>query len=130
MCHVYGASKTLRVRQSVKHLADGVPLDRTLDDSHELMVQQANSYIEDLTPTPWHDVAKHKWAIKLQDKWKVVRDELSAAIADEAALKAAGQNVWGGLDESIVEYGTGWKTLPLCDRYAGCTSRVRAAQRD
>jgi aspartyl/asparaginyl beta-hydroxylase (cupin superfamily) len=116
VCSVYGEAGTARVRRSVRSISDGEELDRVLDGSHELMRQQANSFIADLTPTPWHDPAKHKWARKLEQKWAVVRDELAAALADGAALESRGQNVWGGLDEAIVEYGTGWKTLPLCDR--------------
>eukprot|EP00322_Chrysochromulina_rotalis_P028999 CAMPEP_0115863320 /NCGR_PEP_ID=MMETSP0287-20121206/18630_1 /TAXON_ID=412157 /ORGANISM="Chrysochromulina rotalis, Strain UIO044" /LENGTH=316 /DNA_ID=CAMNT_0003317767 /DNA_START=14 /DNA_END=964 /DNA_ORIENTATION=- len=113
---VYGADKTGRVRKSLKALSDGVELDRTLDDSHALMRQQANSYIEDLTATPWYDASKQKWAQKLEQKWTIVRDELRDALRESSKLETIGQNVWGGLDESIVEYGTGWKTLPLCDR--------------
>jgi len=113
---LYGGSQTRRVRESLQALSSGQTLDRRLSDSHELMVQQANSYIESLTPRPWHDTSQHKWAKRLADKWRVVRDELRASLRDPAALEAAGQNIWGGLDESIVEYGTGWKTLPLCDR--------------
>ena len=116
MSRVYGAEATSRVRRSLKRLSDDVPLERTLDASHELMVQQATSYVEELTPRPWHDPSKHKWAQKLEQKWTVVRDELRSALADPDALSASGQNIWGGLDESIVEYGSGWKTLPLCDR--------------
>ena len=116
VCRVYGAARTARVRRSLKRLSDGVLLERTIDPSHELMRQQANSYIEELTPQPWHDATKHKWAAKLEEKWTLVRDELRSALADSTALESTGQNVWGGLDESIVEYGTGWKTLPLCDR--------------
>lgn len=116
VCRVFGAEGTRRVRLSVKRLADGDKLHRRLDDAHELMVQEANSYIEDLTPQPWHDASKFAWTKKLEEKWTIVRDELKAALEDEGALLSQGQNVWGGLDESIVEYGTGWKTLPLCDR--------------
>jgi len=116
VCRVYGAEKTVRVRGSLLALSDGVELDRTLDDSHELMKQQANSYIESLTAKPWYETGKHKWATQLEKKWSVVRDELRAALSDSSSLEATGQNIWGGLDESIVEYGTGWKTLPLCDR--------------
>ena len=102
------------MRQSLQRLNSGEPLDRILDDSHELMVQKANSYIEGLTARPWHDAARHKWAKKLEQNWTVVRDELRSALSGGGLAK--GQNVWGGLDESVVEYGTGWKTLPLCDR--------------
>ena len=115
VCRVYGASGTERVRGSLQKLSDGIPLDRRLAP-HELMQQQANSYIEDLTPMPWHDASKYKWTAKLEQKWRVVREELRQAVADEEALKAAGNSVWGGLDASIKEYGTDWKTLPLCDR--------------
>ena len=116
VCRVYGEAGTARVRRSLRKLSDGEVLDRVIDPSHALMVQQANSYIDDLTPTPWHDAGRHKWAKKLEQKWTVVRDELRRALGDAAGLEAAGNNVWGGLDDSIVEYGTGWKTLPLCDR--------------
>mmetsp|Transcript_81058 Transcript_81058/g.153834 ORF Transcript_81058/g.153834 Transcript_81058/m.153834 type:complete len:359 (-) Transcript_81058:62-1138(-) len=116
VCSVYGAAGTERVRLSLKRLSDGERLNRRVDETHELMMQEANSYIEDLTPRPWYDASQHKWAQQLEKKWTVVRDELQSRLADEATLKATGQNVWGSLDESIVEYGTGWKTLPLCDR--------------
>ena len=78
------------------------------------MHQQANSYIESLTPKPWHDPSNYKWAKQLERKWTVVREELAASLRSDKL--AAGNNIWGGLDESIVAYGTGWKTLPLCDR--------------
>ena len=116
VCQVYGESGTLRVRTSLRRLSDGEKLDRVIDPSHALMKQQANSYIEDLSPRAWHDASKYKWAKKLEQKWRVVRAELESALSDSKALEGAGQNVWGGLDESIVAYGTGWKTLPLCDR--------------
>ena len=116
VCTVYGADGTERVRLSLSKLSAGVPLERTLDPAHELMVQQANSYIEDLSAVPWHDASKYRWAGKLEQKWTVVRDELRAALRDSGKLEALGNNVWGGLDESIKEYGTDWKTLPLCDR--------------
>jgi len=113
---VYGSKGTERVRQSLRALSDGVPLDRALGDSgHELMVQQANSYIESLTAQPWHDSKKHKWAAKLEQKWTVVRDELRKNLAD-TSLESRGNNIWGGLQADRVEYGTDWKTLPLCDR--------------
>jgi aspartyl/asparaginyl beta-hydroxylase (cupin superfamily) len=116
VCKVYGETGTLRVRHSLKALSDGIPLDRTLDASNELMVQQATSYIEDLTAKPWHDASTYKWAKKLEQKWTIVRDELRANLRDEAALEAAGNSVWGGLGGDIIDYGTDWKTLPLCDR--------------
>ena len=112
---VYGAAGTERVRGSLHALDTGVSLDRRLADG-ELMVQQANSYIDDLTPKPWHDASQHKWAKQLEKKWTVVRDELRASLRNEARLAATGNNVWGGLDASISEYGQEWKTLPLCDR--------------
>ena len=116
VCFVYGAGGTARVRKSLRKLSDGETLDRTIDESHELMVQQANSFVEELTAKPWHDATKYKWAKQLESKWRVVSKELAASLRDSKKLSASGNNVWGGLDESIVEYGTGWKTLPLCDR--------------
>ena len=80
------------------------------------MVQKANSYIESLTPRPVHDASKLKWAKQLEKKWMVVRNELRSQLKDEAGLTASGNNVWGGLASDIAEYGTDWKTLPLCDR--------------
>ena len=118
VCSVYGSSGTERVRKSLRALSDGVNLDRTIDESHELMKQQANSFVDGLTAKPWwqDDLAKYKWSKQLEKNWKVVAKELKESLRDEAALTSAGNNVWGGLDESIKEYGTGWKTLPLCDR--------------
>ena len=116
VCRVYGFEPTSRVRRSLRNLADGIELDRNLDSSNELMRQQATSYIDDLSAIPWHEPTKYKWAQKLEQKWTVVRDELRDALADPMALEASGQRVWAGLDDSIKEYGTGWKTLPLCDR--------------
>ena len=115
---VYGASGTERVRRSLRALSDGVTLDRKIDDSHELMKQEANSFVEGLTAKPWwnDDLAKYKWAKQLEKNWKVVAKELKESLRDEARLTSSGNNVWGGLDEAIAEYGTGWKTLPLCDR--------------
>ena len=116
VCAVYGAKGTGRVRRSLSALSDGVELNRPIDDSgHDLMVQQANSYIEELTPKPWHDAGRHKWASKLEQKWTVVRDELRKNLRD-ASLESRGNNVWGGLQSDRVEYGSDWKTLPLCDR--------------
>ena len=113
---VYGTGGTGRVRKSLRALSDGIDLNRPVGDSgHELMVQQANSYIESLTAMPWHDAKKHKWASKLEQKWKIVADELKKSLQDDA-LSQKGNNVWGGLSSDIVEYGSGWKTLPLCDR--------------
>ena len=113
---VYGADGTGRVRRSLRALSDGVVLDRPVGESgHELMHQQANSYIAELTPQPWHDVERHKWASKLEQKWTVVRDELRKNLRD-ASLENKGNNIWGGLQSDRIEYGTDWKTLPLCDR--------------
>jgi len=116
VCTVYGAKGTERVRRSLRALSDGVPLDRRVGDSgHDLMVQQANSYIEDLKAQPWHETRRHKWAAKLEQKWTVVRDELRRNLAD-SSLESRGNSIWGGLQADRVEYGTDWKTLPLCDR--------------
>jgi len=79
------------------------------------MIQQANSYIDDLTPQPWHESSKYKWAAKLEQKWTVVRNELRKNLAD-TSLESRGNNIWGGLQSDRIEYGTDWKTLPLCDR--------------
>jgi hypothetical protein len=116
VCSVYGAPGTARVRGSLRALSDGVALDRAVGDSgHELMIQQANSYIDDLTPQPWHESSKYKWAAKLEQKWTVVRNELRKNLAD-TSLESRGNNIWGGLQSDRIEYGTDWKTLPLCDR--------------
>ena len=113
---VYGAQGTERVRRSLRSLSDGRQLDRPVGDSgHELMHQQANSYIEDLTPQPWHPTKRHKWTAQLEKKWKVVADELKKQLSDDL-LASKGNNIWGGLQSDRVEYGTDWKTLPLCDR--------------
>ena len=44
-----------------------------------------------------------------------MQKELKANLAD-AALESKGSNIWGGLQSDRIEYGTDWKTLPLCDR--------------
>lgn len=116
VCTVFGVDGTARVRESLRALSAGEALDRTLDPTHEYMVQQANSYIESLTAKPVHDASKHKWAKQLEKKWTVVRDELQRQLKDAAALEASGNNVWAGLASDRAEYGTDWKTLPLCDR--------------
>ena len=68
VCTVYGAVGTERVRKSLLALSNDVALDRPIGDSgHELMVQQANSYIDDLTAQPWHDAKRHKW-VKQQSR--------------------------------------------------------------
>ena len=114
VCRVYGSAGTERVRRSLQQLSTGEVLDRTLDPEHELMVQQAHSFIESLTPTPWHDAGRYKWAAKLAQKWTLVRDELREALSD--GRLDGGNSVWGGLKSDRLEYGTDWKTLPLCDR--------------
>jgi len=87
---------------------------QVLDSSNELMVQEATSYVDGLEAKPWHDPATHKWAKKLESKWRVVRDELRDAMADAEALSAKGTNVWEATAPGT--YGPGWRTLPLCDR--------------
>jgi len=116
VCLVYGSKGTNRVRKSLRALSDGVDLDRPVGDSgHAMMRQQANSYIESLTAKPWYDASSSKWAGKLEKKWRVVADELKKNLAD-TALDQKGNNIWGGLQSDRIEYGTDWKTLPLCDR--------------
>ena len=88
VCSVYGAEKTARVRASLAELAAGREHREVLDPSHPLMVQEAASYVAGLPATAWHDASLHKWARKLEDKWKVVRDELAAWLADSERLAA------------------------------------------
>ena len=82
VCFVYGAGGTARVRRALRKLSDGETLDRTIDESHELMVQQANSFVEELTARPWHDATKYKWAKQLESKWRVVAKELATSLRD------------------------------------------------
>ncbi len=99
---VYGGAGTERVRRSLEAINTDEFLDRPVGESgHELMVQQARSWIDGLSATPWHDAYAHKWAKKLKQKWAVVRDELRGQLATGDAL---------------AEVGIEWKTLPLCDR--------------
>ena len=117
VCSVYGSSGTERVK-SLRALSDGVNLDRTIDESHELMKQQANSFVDGLTAKPWwqDDLAKYKWSKQLEKNWRRGQG-VWEFLRDEAALTLLA-TMWGGR-ESIKEYGTGWKTLPLCDEMYG-----------
>lgn len=119
VCRLFGEEGTGRVRAAWARLDAGEEHEIKLDPSNPLMVQQATSYIAGLTTKPWHEPAtQHKWAKKLEQEWKVVRDELRAALADESGLEAAGNNVWAGAKNatSAAAYGADWKTLALCDR--------------
>lgn len=119
MAELFGAEPTARVRRAWARLDAGEEHELELDPSNALMKQRASSYIEGLLVRPWHEPAsQHKWAKKLEQEWKVVRDELAAALADEGALEAQGNNVWAGAKNqtSASAYGQDWKTLALCDR--------------
>lgn len=119
VAQLFGAEQTARVRRAWAMLDAGEEHDLDLDPSNPLMKQRASSYIEGLTVKPWHEPAtQHKWAKKLEQEWTVVRDELAAALADEGALEAHGNNVWAGAKNqtSASAYGADWKTLALCDR--------------
>ena len=112
---VYGGAGTERVRRSLEAINTDEFLDRPVGESgHELMVQQARSWIDGLSATPWHDAYAHKWAKKLKQKWAVVRDELRGQLATGDALAEVGTNVWDATAPG--DYGVEWKTLPLCDR--------------
>mmetsp|Transcript_42201 Transcript_42201/g.88251 ORF Transcript_42201/g.88251 Transcript_42201/m.88251 type:complete len:372 (-) Transcript_42201:460-1575(-) len=118
VCSIYGAEETRRVREAWARLARGEMVERQLVEGSAMMVQQANSYVEGLRAQPWHDVGKRKWAKKLESKWRIVRDELKAALADESSLLEKGNNVWAGAVDAGAgaAYGADWKTLVLCDR--------------
>jgi aspartate beta-hydroxylase len=116
---LFGAEQTKRVRDAWARMSVGAEHESDLDPSHPLMKQRASSYIDGLSTKPWHEPAtRHKWAKKLEQEWRVVRDELQAALADEGKLEAAGNNVWAGAKNatSAAAYGQNWKTLALCDR--------------
>ncbi|KAG8458556.1 hypothetical protein KFE25_003091 [Diacronema lutheri] len=119
VCDLFGAEQTARVRRAWARLDAGEEHELDLDPSNPLMKQRASSFIEGLSAHPWHEPAtRHKWAKKLEQEWTVVRDELAAALADEGALEAQGNNVWAGAKNqtSASAYGQDWKTLALCDR--------------
>lgn len=116
----FGAKKVQRVIDAWRRMADGEVLETAIDASHPLMVQECNSYLEGLPITLFHSPPKHwKWVPTLERSWRVVRDELRAALENPEETEAAGNNVWVGPlagEEVAQAYGSEWKTLGLFDR--------------
>jgi len=79
--------------------------------------QMANSYVRDLTCTPFWDVSKIDWANKLKDSYPVIREEFQRVVNQKEELQQKGNNIWAGaLTEDAGSYGVGWKTLVLLDK--------------
>uniref|UniRef100_A0A7S3UYA1 Aspartyl/asparaginy/proline hydroxylase domain-containing protein n=1 Tax=Heterosigma akashiwo TaxID=2829 RepID=A0A7S3UYA1_HETAK len=79
--------------------------------------QVAHSYMEGLTVKDYWDVDDFQWAIKLQDNWEQIRDELQNHIQAPTELEQKGNNIWSAaLTSDAQAYGQDWKTLVLMDR--------------
>jgi len=79
--------------------------------------QHAHSYVPGLKPTQFYDTNDFGWCKKLESKYKELRREFDAVLADSTKLQTEGNNVWAGaLTEDASSYGGGWKTLVLMDR--------------
>ncbi|CAM9544676.1 unnamed protein product, partial [Chrysoparadoxa australica] len=82
----------------------------------EYGLQQAGSYMEGLSATPWHDIAEYDWAKGLEDRAPEIIDELMAA-GKRKDLPQKGTNVWApAAREDAMAYGPDWRTLVLQDR--------------
>ena len=110
-----------RVIGSWRRMAAGEEHDAPLPggSTDPMMRQQANSYIDGLPVTLFHDATQHSWARELEAHAHVVEDEFCSVI-EGGELERRGNNVWIGLgdirDETTVAYGPEWRTLGLLDR--------------
>lgn len=122
----FGAKGTKRVLESLRWLENDYEhcefmgkADGDISKEESNCWQYANSYIRDLTCTPFWDVTKFDWAKSLQSLYPEIKEEFTNVMSpdNQESLKQRGNNIWAGaLTEEAGSYGTGWKTLVLLDK--------------
>ena len=96
-----------RVLGSWRRMAAGEERDVPLPggSTDPMMRQQANSFIDGLPVSLFHDALEHSWARELEANAHVVSEEFLSVMAGDE-LERRGNNVWVGLgdirDESTV----------------------------
>jgi hypothetical protein len=83
-------------------------------DSHNR--QQANCWVKDVEPVPFHDInnGKFEWVLEMEKSAHLIRQEFQAYVQREAAK---GSNQWlSARNTDGLAYGPEWKTLGLMDR--------------
>ena len=121
----FGAKGTKRVLESLRWLENdyehcqfmGEEKEEEISKEESNCWQYANSYIRDLTCTPFWDISKFDWAKSLQRYYPEIKKEFTHVMNNQESLKQRGNNIWAGaLTEEAGSYGTGWKTLVLLDK--------------
>ena len=120
--------KVLRVLDCFEKFQKGEIIDRVLnfdiktelDKAHNR--QQANCWIEGLTPITFHDIhnGKFPWAVALEKKWHIVQEELINYLKTTSVNLTPDSQSWltARNDGAGQAYGPQWKTLGLQDRGA------------
>jgi hypothetical protein len=90
---------------------------------------QANSFIEGLSATPFHDTRapEFQWARTLEANWQMIADELSAALQQNPRVQPeADTSEWvAAVRQDALAYGPEWRTLVLQDRGRWDDARMR-----
>ncbi|GBF90136.1 hypothetical protein Rsub_03269 [Raphidocelis subcapitata] len=114
-----GPAAAPRVLQSWRRMCAGDAFERHWPG---LGLQRCASYLPGLPepPPPFPDPASdpgYSWLLEVEAAADQIIEEFEAAMANPAALEAAGNSVWvPAAREDALAYGPDWRTLVLMDR--------------
>jgi hypothetical protein len=119
-------TRVARVLASLRSTSEGHEFSKDWPDKG---MQEANSYIEGLSATPWHDTAApaFEWARTLEENWEMIAQELSVALQQKPQVQPeAATSEWvAAVREEALAYGPEWRTMVLQDRGRWDDDRMR-----